>query len=748
MSEQEESLAGELAPSGSLAWQRLHGEVSSQLLVDLRVPGAEPERVPMALAARARDPSRRRAPARRVRGRARGVANRRGSARGRAQRREGRAGRVEPAARLHRRSRAGIAREQRRPRHARRDDRRGGRVVARLSAVPARQGAAARSRRRAAVVGSLRAGRSRRDDSVVGRDRPRARRVRRRTPTISRRSPNRAFAEHWVDAETRDGKQGGAYCAGVEGDVSRIMMNFDGSQDSISTLAHELGHAFHNVTLAERTQLQRRLPMALAETASIFCETLLFEHAAQQATDDAERLALLDVHLVGATQTVVDIHSRFLFETELCARRRRTTLSVGRHEGGDARRAGGGVRQRSRPRPSPRVHVGGEGPLLHAVLQLAVHVRIAVRHRAVRPVTSTIPSGSAPVTTICSRPWAWPTRRHSPAASGSTSANATSGPTASRCWAGTSTTTSGSPVPDPRSRCQAPRIADLTVRGILVRGRRQDARSRGCRRGARCRECGGRVRARRGRAGVDAGRYRARAPPTGTSPRSRARPPPMCIAVGTLDLPHAVSRLAERWDGTKWIGAHHAQPDRRDLEPAHGREVHEHHELHRGRPVQHARRDHQDVDHALGRQAVDDPPQPERPGVARERALRCSRAAARRNCFAVGGYFVSTMDDSGERTLVEQWNGTTWSIVPSPNQPLTVDSVLDGVTCTSTTNCFAVGQLRHAVGDEHADRALGRQRPGRSCRARTRRAPPTASSRACRARARRTASRSASATPR
>jgi oligoendopeptidase F len=68
--------------------------------------------------------------------------------------------------------------------------------------------------------------------------------------------------------------------------------------------------------------------MALAETASIFCETLLFEHAAQQATGDGERLALLDVHLVGATQTVVDIHSRFLFETELCGRRRRTTLSV------------------------------------------------------------------------------------------------------------------------------------------------------------------------------------------------------------------------------------------------------------------------------------------------------------------------------------------------------------------------------------------------------------------------------------
>jgi oligoendopeptidase F len=139
---------------------------------------------------------------------------------------------------------------------------------------------------------------------------------------------NRAFTERWVDAQTRDGKQGGAYCAGVDGDVSRIMMNFDGSQDSIATLAHELGHAFHNVALAARTPLQRRLPMALAETASIFCETLLFEHAAQHAHDDQERLTLLDVHLVGVTQTVVDIHSRFLFETELSARRRRTTMSV------------------------------------------------------------------------------------------------------------------------------------------------------------------------------------------------------------------------------------------------------------------------------------------------------------------------------------------------------------------------------------------------------------------------------------
>ena len=138
----------------------------------------------------------------------------------------------------------------------------------------------------------------------------------------------RAFTERWVDAEIRDGKRGGAYCMSVAGDVSRVMMNFDGSHDSVSTLAHELGHAYHNVALAERTPIQRSTPMALAETASIFCETLLFQTALAHTTDATERLALLDTYLVGAAQVVVDIHSRFLFESELCRRRRRTALSV------------------------------------------------------------------------------------------------------------------------------------------------------------------------------------------------------------------------------------------------------------------------------------------------------------------------------------------------------------------------------------------------------------------------------------
>ncbi len=138
----------------------------------------------------------------------------------------------------------------------------------------------------------------------------------------------RASRDGWIDAEPRAGKEGGAFCMPVRGDESRVMLNFDGSPDSVRTLAHELGHAYHNTNLAERTPLQRRTPMALAETASIFCETIMVE-AGLAATPTDQRLGLLDSDLQAACQVVVDIRSRFLFERELCARRARQALSVG-----------------------------------------------------------------------------------------------------------------------------------------------------------------------------------------------------------------------------------------------------------------------------------------------------------------------------------------------------------------------------------------------------------------------------------
>jgi oligoendopeptidase F len=136
-----------------------------------------------------------------------------------------------------------------------------------------------------------------------------------------------ALDQSWVDAGPRAGKSGGGFCVHVGDGRSRILMNFDGSIDSVHTLAHELGHAYHNRALRDRTPLQRSTPMALAETASIFCETILTDRTLEGASG-GERLALLEADLQGSCQVVVDIRSRFLFESRLFERRRASTLSA------------------------------------------------------------------------------------------------------------------------------------------------------------------------------------------------------------------------------------------------------------------------------------------------------------------------------------------------------------------------------------------------------------------------------------
>lgn len=137
----------------------------------------------------------------------------------------------------------------------------------------------------------------------------------------------RAFDEHWIDAEPRPGKRDGAFCMYLRNDESRVMSNYKPSFEGMSTLAHELGHAYHNFNLARRTPLQRETPMTLAETASIFCETVVREAALANSAPE-EQLAILEASLEGSCQVVVDITSRFLFERNLFAARQQRELSV------------------------------------------------------------------------------------------------------------------------------------------------------------------------------------------------------------------------------------------------------------------------------------------------------------------------------------------------------------------------------------------------------------------------------------
>ncbi len=137
----------------------------------------------------------------------------------------------------------------------------------------------------------------------------------------------RAFSENWIDAEPRLGKRDGAFCMSLRADESRVLANFKPTFSSIGTLAHELGHAYHNVNLASRTMLQRSTPMTLAETASIFCQRLV-EHAALERADKQEQIAILEIGLQDACQVVVDITSRFIFEQAVFDKRQKRELSA------------------------------------------------------------------------------------------------------------------------------------------------------------------------------------------------------------------------------------------------------------------------------------------------------------------------------------------------------------------------------------------------------------------------------------
>ena len=125
----------------------------------------------------------------------------------------------------------------------------------------------------------------------------------------------RAFDEAWIDFFPRDGKRGGAFCAGVEClGQSRILTNFDGMFTDVVTLAHELGHAFHNQCIKSHRPLTHDYSMPLAETASTFNECVVMASAISKAASKDEKIALIESQLQDITQVICDIYSRFRFE--------------------------------------------------------------------------------------------------------------------------------------------------------------------------------------------------------------------------------------------------------------------------------------------------------------------------------------------------------------------------------------------------------------------------------------------------
>lgn len=137
-----------------------------------------------------------------------------------------------------------------------------------------------------------------------------------------------AYENNWLDVEPRDGKRGGAFCSNLHPiKESRIMANFNGSFSNMITLAHELGHGYHGLNLRDESILNSRYPMPIAETASIFCETIVVNAALKEANEE-EAFEILESSISDAGQVIVDILSRFLFESEVFERRKTHSLSV------------------------------------------------------------------------------------------------------------------------------------------------------------------------------------------------------------------------------------------------------------------------------------------------------------------------------------------------------------------------------------------------------------------------------------
>ena len=128
----------------------------------------------------------------------------------------------------------------------------------------------------------------------------------------------KAFDHHWIDPFPKKGKRGGAFCSNQpQIKQSRILSNFTGSLSDCLTLAHELGHGYHGDVISQNSPLHWSYPMPLAETASIFCETIMNNHLLKTMTKPEERLSILENSLQGDTQVIIDILSRYFFETSL-----------------------------------------------------------------------------------------------------------------------------------------------------------------------------------------------------------------------------------------------------------------------------------------------------------------------------------------------------------------------------------------------------------------------------------------------
>lgn len=141
----------------------------------------------------------------------------------------------------------------------------------------------------------------------------------------------KAFEERWIEAEDRPGKRPGGFCTSFPlSNQSRIFMTFNGTSSNVSTLAHELGHAYHQHVMNDLPQLAQGYAMNVAETASTFAEMIVADAAVKAAQDPNERLVLLEDKVNRGVAFFMNIHARFIFEVNFYEERKKGMVSAER----------------------------------------------------------------------------------------------------------------------------------------------------------------------------------------------------------------------------------------------------------------------------------------------------------------------------------------------------------------------------------------------------------------------------------
>ncbi|GIP49291.1 oligoendopeptidase [Paenibacillus sp. J53TS2] len=138
-----------------------------------------------------------------------------------------------------------------------------------------------------------------------------------------------AFNKRWIEAEDRPGKRPGGFCTSLpKSKQTRIFMTFGGTVSNVYTLAHELGHAYHQSVMEELPMFNQDYAMNVAETASTFAEMILADAFVKNAANDQEKIVLLADKVQNSVAFFMNIHARFLFETRFYEKRQQGVLDA------------------------------------------------------------------------------------------------------------------------------------------------------------------------------------------------------------------------------------------------------------------------------------------------------------------------------------------------------------------------------------------------------------------------------------